>query len=333
MSASDLLEAPAPSEATVAARAPRREPLEIARAVVTHPLFLPIALAFVALLGVFWPMTSSLYGRWTQDEYYSHGFLVPLLVGYIVFKRWPLMRETPVEPTAWALLPMALMLPVLAIAYLGKSLAILSVLFVAYTLCAIAFIAGRRWTAALFPAVAFTLFALPAWNSFIESATNPLQLASAKVAFQILGITGFNPTQFPNQPTLIFLNSYQFEVAVACSGMKLLLAVSAFTMLFVLVANTDQKYARARESAGAGVAGKVGLWLRGILTPFNVLMVAIIVPLCLLVNGLRIAMIGMVGELQGADAAAQFHDWSGYIMLLVCFFILFKFARLFGWRD
>ncbi|MER3496172.1 MAG: hypothetical protein C4320_04840 [Armatimonadota bacterium] len=272
-----------------------------------HPLFLPITVALISLLFLFWPMTRSLIGRWSQDEYYSHGFLVPFLAGYIIYKRWPGFKDRPVRPSVWPIVPAVLFLPLLMVAYAGKSLAILSVLFVVYTLLAIWFIAGKRWATALAPAVFFLLFALPAWNSFIDAATNPLQLASSKVAFQILQGMGFHPLQFDNQPTLIFLNSYQFEVAVACSGMKLLLAVSCFTALFLLV----------------GRLPAVG----------NLMMIILVLPLCLIMNGLRIAMIGMVGEYQGASAAAQFHDWSGYIMLGICFVILFKFARLFGWKD
>jgi exosortase/archaeosortase family protein len=63
------------------------------------------------------------------------------------------------------------------------------------------------------------------------------------------------------------------------------------------------------------------------------MMLLMIVPLCLLMNGLRIAMIGMVGEQWGAPAGAAFHDWSGYIMLLICFWIIFKAARLLGWKE
>lgn len=272
-----------------------------------HPLFWPIAAAVVTLLVMFWPMTKSLVGRWLQDEYYSHGFLVPFLSGWIIAKRWPTMAHLPVAPSAWPILPALLFLPFLMVAYAGNSLAILSVLFVAYALLAIWFVAGGRWALALAPAVAFLLFALPAWNSFIDAATNPLQLASKTVAFQILQGTGFHPTQMTEQPTVIYLNSYRFEVAVACSGMKLLLAVTAFTTLFLLI----------------GRLPKAG----------NFLMVSLVLPLCLLMNGLRIAMIGMVGELRGDAAAQTFHDWSGYIMLGLCFLILFKFARLFGWKD
>jgi MFS family permease len=42
---------------------------------------------------------------------------------------------------------------------------------------------------------------------------------------------------------------------------------------------------------------------------------------------------GVVGEQFGAPAGAAFHDWSGYIMLLLCFWVIFKAARLLGWKE
>ena len=58
-----------------------------------------------------------------------------------------------------------------------------------------------------------------------------------------------------------------------------------------------------------------------------------LLPLTVFVNGFRIALIGVVGNAYGSQAGHDFHDYSGYITLLVCFFLLFKFARLLGWKD
>ena len=62
-------------------------------------------------------------------------------------------------------------------------------------------------------------------------------------------------------------------------------------------------------------------------------MLVIVVPLCLFINSLRVTLIGLVGEFRGDLAAHTFHDWSGYITLLICFFLLFKYARWLGWKD
>ncbi len=62
-------------------------------------------------------------------------------------------------------------------------------------------------------------------------------------------------------------------------------------------------------------------------------MILIMWPLALLINGLRIALIGVVGNQWGPEAGHKFHDYSGYITLVLCFFVLFKIARGLGWKD
>ncbi len=367
--------------------APRFDPRDVDwKAVFAHPLTIPGLLVLAGLVLAFLPMIVALPQRWTEDEYYSHGWLVPLLAGFITFRRWPRIAAFAARPSVVSAAPVALrvplalaagaatwaalyigyrassavlaavgyrldgaaalgagalallavvgavaglyaaaisllnrglgpvwcagailvsLLPLVYVSYVGNIVVLQSVLFVMAATLAVVMVAGWRWGFALFPAIGFLLFALPVWNSFIDGYTNPLQLASTKVAFQLLKATGFSPLQ--TDPTTIYLNNFQLNVAVPCSGMKLMLAVSAFTTLFILIAN-------------------LRAWS-------NVFMAALVVPLCLFVNGLRIALIGMVGNQYGQEAGMKFHDYSGYITLVVCFFLLFKFARLLGWKD
>ena len=146
---------------------------------------------------------------------------------------------------------------------------------------------------------------MPIWTGFIDNYTNSLQLVSTKVAYFIL--KGVSYDVFQDNPTTLRLDNFDLNVAVPCSGLKLLVAVSAFTVFFMLIA-------------------RLRWWANGA-------MLAIVLPLCLFINGLRISRIGIVGEEYGRTAGLQFHDYSGYITLLVCFFILFKIARWLGWKD
>ena len=152
--------------------------------------------------------------------------------------------------------------------------------------------------------VFYLLFALPIWSGFVNNYTNPLQTYSTDVAFFLLQLFG---SAHKVNSTDILVGSFWLNVGVPCSGLKLVLAITAFTCFFVLI-------------------GGLRFWA-------NVLMFAAIIPLCLFINGLRIALIGVVGHAYGDEAGMTFHDYSGYITLIVCFFILFKFARILGWKD
>lgn len=261
--------------------------------------------ALAGLCLMFWPLLKQTYQRWMTDDYYSHGWIVPLLIAWQIKVRKDDWDKLPIKQGMSALL---LFIPIVLcqyIGFIGDFWAIQSFLFIASILTSLWVIFGfkKAWLVTL--PVAFLVFGLPVWGSLIDSYTNPLQIYSTSVAEMLLKLFGMNPMKL--NPTEIQLNSYALTVAVPCSGLKLMVAVACFTCHFVLIARKELS--------------------------FNLLMFILVIPLCLFINGLRIALIGVVGELQGAEAAAKFHDYSGYITLVLCFFILFKFARLFGWKD
>jgi exosortase len=264
------------------------------------------ALAICLALGVaFWELLQTLPALYLDgDGYYSHGILIPFIAGYIVYKRWPEIRSIPVRGSWWALVPLAAIFYVLRPATGAVMLSVLSLLMVASILCGIWFVAGLRWAYALSAPVLYLLLGLPVWSMAINSYTNPLQLLSTKVAYWMLGVAQFKPYI---DGTTISLNHFILDVGIPCSGLKLTVALAAFSIFFVLVA-------------------KLKPWA-------NVVMLALVLPLALAFNGLRIAMIGAVGETWGDAAGRSFHDYSGYLMLLVCFFTLFKIARWLGWKD
>lgn len=276
--------------------------------IVQSPAFWPgvalvvgFALLYLRMLGGLWELWSS------GDGYYSHGFLVPLISGYVIYRSWPKLSKIPVKPMTIAIVPILAFAWVAARAsYAGINL-IMSLCFVGTLLAGAAFLAGWRWMMGLSPSILYLAFAMPFWNSAIDAYTNPLQKLSTKVAFQFLRFTVHTPYMSQTDDTTIFLDNYTLNVAVPCSGLKLVLALGAFVVFFVLIA-------------------RLRWW-------GNTILLLSVLPMALIFNGLRIAMIGIVGNAYGEKAGLAFHDYSGYITLLICFFALFKFARALGWKD
>lgn len=241
----------------------------------------------------------------SEDGYYSHGFIVPIISGYIIYRWWPRIRSIPVQPSWWMALPVAALLWANYIATPVRQFQIVSYVSVLTLFFSVWFLLGRRWAFALALPIFYLLFAMPVFGQAIEVYTNPLQKLSTDVAFQILQAAGYSP--WLRDSTTIHLNNFVLDVGVPCSGLKLVFAVTAFTTFFVMI-------------------GGLKWW-------GNLIMIGLIIPLSLFVNGLRIALIGVVGQNYGSEAGHQFHDYSGYITLIVCFLILFKIARWLGWKD
>ncbi|MFQ3587769.1 MAG: exosortase/archaeosortase family protein [Fimbriimonadaceae bacterium] len=274
--------------------------------IVKSPAFVPGLALAVGFAVAFFFVLEHLPELWLSDDgYYSHGFLVPIISAYIVYRWWPRLKDIPVRPT-----PLAIVLVLLGlwgifvstttVFYSGAAVSMLFTI-----LSGIWFVAGFRWMIGLAAPVLYLIFALPMFGNIIDSYTNPLQRLSTVVSYQILEVVRLNP--FQADATTIHLDNFTLDVGVPCSGLKLLLALTAFNVFFILIA-------------------RLRWWA-------NLLMLMIILPLGIGINGLRIALIGIVGNAYGPEAGHQFHDYSGYITLVVCFFILFKIARGLGWKD
>lgn len=290
-----------------AATAPRKDLVEIQQTI-REPWVIPVLVFLLGLCLAFWGLVYNLPALWTRGEgYYSHGMIVPLISAYVIAKNWPDLRTIPVRPFWFAAIPLALVLFGGIAAGETDVQEILSLMFVLSIVLAIWTVAGGRWARKTLPAVAFLFFMLPVWDMIIDRTTQPLQVLSTDVAYEMLKLIGMAPYRIAGAGTYIYLNQFTLNVGAPCSGLKLIISVSAFTIFFMLIA-------RLKFFA-------------------NMMFVALILPICLLMNGLRIAMIGIVGNLWGNAAGNAFHDYSGYIMLLVCFALLFKIAKVLGWKE
>ena len=266
-------------------------------------------LLLVGVALMFWRLWGGLPSLWLgPDGYYTHGFIVPLVAGYIAYKRWPLIKDIPIKAFWPALIPLAMLFYVQRIASMNNIDGLMSLALMATLLLVVWTVAGGRWMFALAPSILYLSFALPLWTAIINNYTNPLQVYSTQIAYYFLRLFNFYMLYSPaTEPTIIYMGNMTLNVEVPCSGLKLALALTAFTVFFILIA-------------------RLRWWA-------NLVMLSVIIPLAVLINGLRIGLVGLVGETVNPEAGMQFHEWNGYVTLLLCFFLLFKLARLLGWRD
>jgi|SRR5579862_9881619 len=300
----------------------------------------PALIAVGSLSVTFWPLFRYLPAIWFADDtYYAHGVVIPICSALIVWDRWDKLKVIPVKGSLWGLVGIAGVLYVLWFALRTEMHTFESLLLIFLLAASSLFVAGWRWllgmpgvgadsgASGLFPhapswvrrsigvlhdfwnnslavPIGYLVFALPMWDHLIDSYTLRTQMASTNFSVWILKVVGLHP--FREDATTIHLDNFTLDVGVACSGMKLVLAVSAISVFFMIVA-------------------KLRWW-------GNAVLIASILPLSLLVNSIRIVMIAWVGNTWGSAAGKQFHDYSGYISLVICFLALMKLTRVLGWK-
>lgn len=282
------------------------EPTAAAPAVQIDPKFYPpIAIVLLATAAIFWPLFKILPDVWFDpDTDYAHGAIVPILAALVIWDRWPQISKIPIKGSNLALLFAAPALYLAWFAHQAEATTPLAAIFVWCLLCGILFVAGWKWLAALFLPTSYLIFAFPVFDRLIDAYTTPIQHLSTTVSYQILNLIGQNP--YRDDVQTIVLANFTLDVGVPCSGIKLLIAVIAITGFFVLVA-------------------KLGWWK-------NAILMALVLPLSVLINSIRIVAIGVVGNTWGHDAGHQFHDYSGYMSLVLCFAALYGLTKSLGWK-
>ena len=266
---------------------------------------LPFAVAGGLLIALAWPMLTWWWWEWSKPEsYYAHAPLIAPLAGLMLWHRRDALRAVPKSPCPAALLALVPALTLLVFAEKTEIESMMSLGFLVTLWSAVWLALGTRFVrAAAFP-LAFLMLMAPLPGPVLNDSTLRLQMLSTACAAKLLHLLTFQTVLHGN---VIRMENFDLFVDVPCSGFKLLLSLLTFSAAFAyLVDGSPRK--------------RFGLFLFAL-------------PLALIVNIVRISLIGIVGDCVGPDAAHVFHDWSGMITLVLGFVALFSLAKGLGCRT
>lgn len=257
------------------------------------------ALALIFLL--YWNTFSWWWTEWTYPgSFYAHAVFVPFFVAVMVWRNRERLAATPWKPAWVGVIPTALAMALLLLAWRSDVTVVQSLSFILLMIGGALLLLGTKWTRILLFPLFFLIMMMPLIpDQLINSIAFPIQMTSASIATKLLNLMTLTSTQ---QGTVIQMDNYKMAVELPCSGFKTLVSLMTFSAAFAYLV-------------------EAATWKRWTLFLTTV-------PLSLLINALRITFIGIVGELFSAKAASAFHDYSGFIVLIIAFVFLFNFARL-----
>lgn len=188
-----------------------------------------LLLLVLVVAAVYAPVLAQLAGDWLHDPNYSHGLLVPVVSGFLLWRSRKGFRAIPPVPMNAGLLGVLAAAVLLVVGAAGAEVFTQRVSFVLLLASLVLFLAGRGWLKkAAFP-LAFLLLAIPLPYLVYYSLTAPMQALAAHAAVTGLGWVGVPAVA---QGNIIHLPETSLEVAEACSGIRSLYAFLALGALF-----------------------------------------------------------------------------------------------------
>lgn len=249
---------------------------------------------------LYWRVFARLVHDWINDGNYSHGFLIVPVSLYFAWERRSRLRALPHEPSAFGLVVVIGSLAVLLAGLMGAELFLTRVSIVGVIAGTILFLFGWRTLTVLALPVLFLLLMIPIPAIILNQVTFPLQLLASQV-----GEASLRALNVPvlREGNVIVLANISLEVAEACSGIRSL--ISLLTLGIVYGYFADSRFA----------------------VRFVVALSTI--PIAIASNGLRVAGTGIAAHYWGPQAAEGFfHTFSGWLMFVVAFCMLFLVTQL-----
>jgi len=253
-------------------------------------LLVGFAFAFLACFGGL----SDLVTRWHKQEEYSHGYFIPLISLWLLWRRRQAMIESRGQPSAWGLVALAAGAAMLVLGELSAIMILVQLAFLVFLVGLVLCYGGISLTRLTLLPIAILLFAIP-MPYFIESQlTWRLQLVSSQLG--VLLLRGLDYSVYL-EGNVIDLGRYKLQVIEACSGLRYLYPLLSVGFLMAYM------YPAALR--------------------WRALVLLSTVPITILTNSLRIAIVGVLVERWGTGMAEGFlHYFEGWIIFIACQVIL-----------
>jgi exosortase D (VPLPA-CTERM-specific) len=263
------------------------------------------ALAFIAAAVVltalpFGEALTRLFDVWNLQPEYSHGILIPLISLFLLWRQRHVLERTPFKGSWTGLLLVAAGLALWLIGELSTIYVIVQYSFLVVLYGLVATLIGWRVFRQLWMPLLILIFMIPLPAFFSNTLSLNLQLLSSSLGVLIIRLFGISVFLEGN---VIDLGVYQLQVAEACDGLRYLFPL--MTLAFVV-----SYFFRA------------SLWKR-------IVLFASSIPIAILMNSLRIGLIGVTVEHWGVQMAEGIlHDFEGWVVFMVSTVALMGVAAL-----
>ena len=259
---------------------------------------------FAALFAIlFWPTFVWMAERFdAHDSFYSHGWLIPLASGWLIWQRRAQLLACNQHASSWGL---ALLVPSLLIHVLASwwNLHVVSGIAVLTSIWALVWTCwGWRMLWVLRFPMLFLIFMVPLPGVLLIAISFKMKLMAAALATHAVRIIGITAVQ---AGSMIQVPGMSVIVDDTCSGLRSLISLIALSTLWTSMMPAKSK-----------------LW-------HKLAIVAASIPIALVANMVRIVALILLSAIYGPQVAESFiHYGSGVVVFGIALWALWWLSRI-----
>jgi exosortase len=295
----------------------------------------PLAIA-AALAFVYFTVLLKLGRDWWSDENYSHGLLVPFVIGYILWHERKRLAAAQLQPQAWlGIAGVGISLIMLWAGVAGAELFLQRMSIVVMLTSVATYFWGLRLLSLLAVPMLLFVLSIPIPQIVFNKIAFPLQLFASRCAVSAMQLFDISVLRQGNVIELMPLGAHEpkrLAVVEACSGIRSLMTLVTLAVVYVYFTgpkarptNFSLSPTSANDSAQDNDKLKsVGHSLRNYAVWRAVILVIAAVPIAILTNAVRVSGTGVLAHYYGTRVAdGFFHTFSGWVIYIAAALLLF----------
>jgi exosortase len=305
---------------------------------IPRKLYQPVTIA-VALAFVYFTVLLKLGGDWWNDENYSHGLLIPFVIGYILWLQRQRFSEVKTRPAIWwGAFGVGFSLLLLWAGTAGAELFVQRISLVVMLASVVVYFWGFRQLRQIAVPLFLLILSIPIPQIIFNRIAFPLQLFASRCAVGAMSFLSIPVLRQGNIIELMPLGASEpkkLAVVEACSGIRSLMTLVTLAVVYAYFTKPKNDVAQPSVCEDVVEPQKkvcathdklkfAGHFLKSFTFWRSLLLVVAAVPIAILTNALRVSGTGVLAHYYGTRVAdGFFHSFSGWVIYIAAAVLLF----------